>query len=216
MLALGRALVKSRRLHVFGLSVASKFSYVLIVAGLIIIFFPLIQSSFFEPPKETETERTDKQASGQPQASAFGPIRIADTLTEGTAVSQPPTRIIIPTVNIDVPVNEAKLTNGFWEVSETTASHGMGSSYPGSLGNTVLFAHARAGLFLPLRNINIGDSVYVLTNDRWHRYRVENKREVQPTDVTVIQPTQDETLTLFTCSGFLDSKRLIVVAKPNR
>jgi len=208
--------VKSKRFYVFGLSVASKFSYVLIVAGLIIIFFPLIQSSFFESPKEKEFKLTETPVSGQPQASAFGPIRIADTLTAGTAISQPPTRIIIPTVNIDVPVNEAKLTNGFWEVSETTASHGMGSSYPGSLGNTVLFAHARAGLFLSLRDIKIGDNIYILTNDRWHRYRVESKREVQPTDVTVIQPTKDETLTLFTCSGFLDSKRLIVVAKPNR
>lgn len=108
------------------------------------------------------------------------------------------------------------MVNGYWEVSETTASHGLGSAYPGQLGNTVIFAHAREGLFLPLRDIRAETVIYVLTNDRWHRYKTTDVKTVASNQVEVIAPTNDETLTLFTCSGFLDSKRLVVVAKPER
>ena len=34
-----------------------------------------------------------------------------------------------------------------------------------------------------------------------------------PNEVEVIAPTEDETLTLYTCSGFNDEKRLVVVGK---
>lgn len=125
-----------------------------------------------------------------------------------------PLRIVIPSLGIDLPVVEAKIMNGFWEVSETSASHGAGSAYPGEVGNMVIFAHARKGLFLPLRDIKRREVIYVLTNSGWHRYRVEKTHEVTPEQVEVIQPTEEETLTLFTCTGFADSKRLIVSALP--
>lgn len=38
-------------------------------------------------------------------------------------------------------------------------------------------------------------------------------KEVLPESVEVVAPTTDETLTLYTCTGFADQKRLIVTAK---
>lgn len=108
---------------------------------------------------------------------------------------------------------EAPVVSGYWETSETTASHGVGSAGPGQKGNMVIFAHARPGLFLPLKEIQKQAAVYVFTDSSWYAYRVTDIREVAPQDVTVIGPTPDETLTLFTCTGFLDSKRLVVIAK---
>jgi LPXTG-site transpeptidase (sortase) family protein len=125
-----------------------------------------------------------------------------------------PKRIIIPQLQIDLEVLKSDIVNGYWEVYEDSASWGVGSGYPGEKGNQVIFAHARDGLFLPLRSIKVGTSVYVFTDSTWHKYEVNEIKEVSPSQVEVIAPTEDETLTIYTCSGFADSKRLIVTAKP--
>lgn len=147
-------------------------------------------------------------------AHDYGPIVIDETLTSEPAASQAPLRIVIPTRGIDLPIVEAPVIDGYWELSETTASHGVGSASPGEIGNTVIFAHARDGLFLPIRDIEPDEAIYVLTKDRWHRYSVQENFLVTPDQVEVIAPTETETLTLFTCSGFNDSKRAIVTATP--
>lgn len=175
----------------------------LVVLGLLLLAFPPTYTFWANRPVSGTTSRLD-----------FGPIWI-DTKLLGTRQAPHKTlRIIAPSVKIDLPVTEAKVVNGYWETSETTASHGMGSGNPGEEGNTVIFAHARQGLFAPLREIKPGATVYVLTDVRWHRYQVSGVTEVAPQALEVIAPTLDETLTLFTCSGFLDSKRLVVIAKP--
>jgi LPXTG-site transpeptidase (sortase) family protein len=85
---------------------------------------------------------------------------------------------------------------------------------PGENGNTVIFAHARKGLFLPLRQISEGARIYVLTAQKTHIYQVNKITKVNPTDTQVISPTSSEVLTLYTCTGFQDSLRLIVQATP--
>lgn len=142
------------------------------------------------------------------------PIQADSTFTNKVTENDIPTRIIIPSVSIDLPVTLSELKNGYWIPSETTASFGQGSSLPHENSNTVIFAHAREGLFLPLKDVKIGDSVYVLTDSEYVSYTIETIDEVRPTDVYTVKPTEDKRLTLFTCSGFLDQKRLLVVAKP--
>ena len=125
----------------------------------------------------------------------------------------PPTRIVIQELNIDLAVRKAPIVNGYWQVFEDVAGWGEGTSSPGAAGNQVIFAHARRGLFLPLRNIKQGAKIEVYAGEDKYTYEVTEIKEVTPTQIEVIAPTQDETLTLYTCSGFSDSKRLIVVAK---
>jgi len=135
-------------------------------------------------------------------------------LTEKNGPSKnPPERIIIPGVGIDLPVKEAKVVNGYWEVFPTGAGWGIGSGYPGEKGNQVIFSHARKGMFLPLRQVRKEDNVYVLTRDKWYIYKITDIKGVLPSQIEVVAPTPDETLTLFTCTGYGDSKRLIVIAK---
>lgn len=124
-----------------------------------------------------------------------------------------PIRIIIPKISIDLPVKTAKIIAGYWQVFEDTAAWGEESGYPGKPGNQVIFAHAKKGLFLPLRNIAVGDKVYVITDSDWYTYEVKEINSVYPNQKEVVAPTTDETLTIYTCSGFEDSKRLIVIAK---
>jgi LPXTG-site transpeptidase (sortase) family protein len=178
--------------------------------GLFLVLFP---KTFFPTSKTDIQVPTPTPAPVTP--STFGPIKISDKLLENQkSTTQNPLRIVIPSVSIDLSIIEAPVVAGYWELSETTASHGVGSANPGQIGNTVIFAHARTGLFAPLRNIKKSQLIYVLTKDRWYRYQVDQIKEVKETQTQVVAPTTSETLTLFTCSGFLDSKRLIVTAKP--
>ncbi|HXS15041.1 MAG TPA: sortase [Candidatus Saccharimonadales bacterium] len=124
-----------------------------------------------------------------------------------------PLRVIIPHIGIDVAVIEAPLVNGYWQTSDTQASHGIGSANPGEkTGNIVIFAHERVGLFLSLSQIKQGDKIYIQTKKSWHVYKVMKTSVVNPTDISIIQPTAQETLTLYTCSGFFDENRFVVRA----
>ena len=58
----------------------------------------------------------------------------------------------------------------------------------------------------------IGMKVYVFTDSGWYQYEVGEITEVSPNKTEVVAPTENEILTLYTCSGFSDSKRLIIVA----
>lgn len=180
------------------LSLPRKIGIVLCVAGILFISIPKVLSLFSEP-----------QIIGEEI-----PIKPDSSFEIVPSVQKTPTRIIVPTLKIDLPITRSRLINGYWEVSKNTASFGDGSAPPGTNGNTVIFAHAKEGMFLPLKNITYGKDVYILTSDTWFHYRVDEIREVNPTDVYVVKKTDDERLTLFTCDGFLDQKRLVVIAKP--
>lgn len=174
----------------------------LVFVGALLVVFPSVYHSW-----------TNRPATNQKASADFGPIHIDQKLLGARQKNPVPVRIIIPQVNIDLPVVEANVVGGYWETSETTASHGIGSANPGEKGNMVIFAHARDGLFAPLRSIKKYATIYVLTGNGWHQYRTRSIQEVLPQNTEVISPTPDETLTLFTCTGFLDSKRLVVVAQ---
>ncbi len=124
-----------------------------------------------------------------------------------------PKQIIIPSLGIDLAVNKAKVVEGYWEVFTDSAGWGEGSGIPGANGNQVIFAHARKGLFLSLRQVREEMKIEVVTDDSQYTYEIIEIKEVYPYQTEVIEPTDDETLTLYTCSGFADSKRLIVIAK---
>ena len=140
------------------------------------------------------------------------PVRIELTNNEDLDEASLPVRIIIPELGIDLDVQESKIVNGYWEVPEDRAAWGEGSGVPGYAGNQVIFAHARDGLFTNLENIEKEMHIYVLTDEDWYAYEVSEIKEVYPDQTEVIAPTDNERLTLYTCSGYKDSKRLIVVS----
>lgn len=144
-----------------------------------------------------------------------GPIKIGENLLHQGSVrgEDLPQRIIVPSLLLDLAVRPARVVGGTWEIFEDTAAFGLGSSPPGEKGNTVIFAHAKKGFFGPLRNIKKETKIYILTQKGWYLYQVNEIKTVTPKQVEVLLPTDEETLTLYTCSGFADTKRLIVRAK---
>lgn len=168
------------------------------------------------------------------------PVKIESFSNSDIDEGKIPKRIIIPKLSIDLEVKKARIINGYWEVFPDFAGWGEGSGIPGEAGNQVIFAHAKEGLFLPLKKVELGMKIYILTEgfldleslpeqlsdillrevgqrslrrSNWFEYEVVELKKVYPDQIEVIAPTQDETLTLYTCSGFADRKRLIVVAK---
>lgn len=183
----------------------------LVAVGLfLIVFTPAYKSAFnvyqekFIPKSSVEEVKADQ---GEP-IQADGAFK-----ESGDNPENYPTKIIIPSLNLDLPVTPSRVVKGYWEVSATNASFGLGSNIPGKAGNTVIFAHARDGLFGDLPKIKKEEVIYVLSKKSWYQYKIEEIKEVYPSQIEVIKPTEDERLTLFTCSGFADTKRLIVVAK---
>jgi LPXTG-site transpeptidase (sortase) family protein len=148
-------------------------------------------------------------------SSELNPVKVNFELKKTQAeTGLVPDRIILPDVNINAVVKEAKIENGYWQVFEDTASYGQGSASLGEKGNMVIFAHARSELFYNLRDIKKDDLVFVYHRKNKYTYKVKEVKSVFPNDTSVIAPTKDQRLTLYTCIGFYDEKRLVVIAMP--
>ncbi len=132
---------------------------------------------------------------------------------QALSFTEEPTRIIIPSAGINLPVQTAEIAYNTWEASRTGASYGQGSALPGTLGNTVIFGHALPGLFGTLPQVIVGDYIHVFTSDDWFAYEVTEVLVVVPEDTQVIKHRGTTELTLFTCTGRYDSHRLVIKAK---
>ncbi|HET9358698.1 MAG TPA: class D sortase [Vicinamibacterales bacterium] len=79
--------------------------------------------------------------------------------------------------------------------------HLENTALPGEPGNAVIAGH-RDSFFRPLRHVEIGDDIFVDTPHARLRYRVTSLRVVDSHDLSVLQSTDDATLTLITCYPF--------------
>lgn len=136
---------------------------------------------------------------------------------EDTDAHRPPLAqsIDIPDVKIHLQIEEADIKNGIWYISEKQATHLTTSARPGEPGNMVIYGHNKQVIFGSLPYVRIGASIVVAAGDGTiHRYRVISKQTVNPNRVDLVSPTDHELLTLYTCTGFLDSQRTVLQATP--
>jgi sortase A len=69
-------------------------------------------------------------------------------------------------------------------------------------------------IFRYLEDLNIGDEATIYASDTPHKYLVVAKMVVEPTEVSLLGPTPNATLTLITCHPYMiDSQRLVVIAE---
>jgi len=136
----------------------------------------------------------------------------ATPITIPTPASQPPTRIVIPKIDVDAPV----LEGDDWETLKKGAGHHIGTANPGERGNVYVSAHNDifGQIFRHLENLDLGDEILVYAGATPFRYVVREKRIVEPTDVSVMYPTTEPILSLQTCYPYLvDTHRLVVIAR---
>lgn len=79
--------------------------------------------------------------------------------------------------------------------------HIRGTALPGQQGNVGISGH-RDTFFRPLRNIRRNDMIGLTTLTGEFQYRVVSTRIVAPSDVTVLDASGGEILTLVTCHPF--------------
>jgi len=139
-------------------------------------------------------------------ASAAVAINIAEQ------VAPPPTRIVIPKINVDAPI----VGGVGWEDLKKGVGHLPGSAHPGQRGNLYLAAHndIYGEIFRYLGELEPGDEYFIYSDQQKFRYVVKEKRIIEPTKVEVMLPTTEPVATLQTCYPYLiDTHRLVVVGE---
>jgi sortase A len=100
-----------------------------------------------------------------------------------------------------------------WEQLKKGVAQHIGSAYPGEAGNLVLSAHNDifGELFRDLDQLGPGDEIKIYTATSEYVYRVTGTRIVEPTEVSVMNPTARPTVTLISCYPYLiDTQRIVV------
>lgn len=135
-------------------------------------------------------------------------------LTTTAEIKETPKRLVIPSLNINLEVTPGVITDGNWEISQTGVSYLQGSGLPGKPGNLVIYGHNKKNLLGPLISLK-KEAEIIIENEQNQKftYEVTETKIVSPEKVEVLKPTSDARLTLYTCTGFFDGQRLVVVAK---
>lgn len=141
----------------------------------------------------------------------YVPVAAAQTPEDSVGIS----RVVVSSVGISVPVVMGYIQDDTWSIPKEAAAHLNTSALPGAKGNTVLYGHDTKEVFAKLESVGIGDQVRVeLEGGGVAVYVVTEIQEVSPTDISWVLPTESEVLTLFTCTGLFDQRRLVIRAVP--
>ncbi len=89
--------------------------------------------------------------------------------------------------------------------SDVTLNRGVGhieeTAMPGTSGNSGIAGH-RDGFFRSLKDVGVGDAIELETLQGKQTYRIERAWIVNPEDVSVLDPTPEQSITLVTCYPF--------------
>ena len=124
-----------------------------------------------------------------------------------------PTRLVIKDLQINLPLIPAKIENDVWETTDKGASYLVSSPIPGQEGNSIIYGHNWVNLLGNLTRAIPGQVVEITYADgsREH-FVIEYTSTVLPTEASILDTSIDKRITLYTCTGFLDSKRFVAVA----
>ncbi len=127
-----------------------------------------------------------------------------------------PVRIVVPKVNINLPIVEAKIDAGTWQVATDSANHLNTSASPGQNNNIVIYGHNLDTLFGPLYGVKQGDLIKIYTQQgQKYDYLVTKTLTIKLNQIEYIASTSSEMLTVYTCNGFFDSQRFLIQATPS-
>jgi len=149
---------------------------------------------------------------------------IAEPAEDTPDRAPPPTRLVIPSMELDAPILAVPIVDDTWDVSSLThdIGHLAGTANPGERSNMVLSAHVTlrtgVGPFMRLEWVREGATAVVYAGEEAYTYRVVEKKYVAPDDVSVAYPTSSPVLTLLTCTRWdaesrRYSERLAVIAR---
>jgi len=156
---------------------------------------------------------TDFEPGTEPDYSLWSEKRIQDYHESLKQRDDAPLAILsIDKLGLKVPVY-----NGTDEINlNRGAGRIKGTARVGANGNLGIAAH-RDGFFRVLKDVEIGDTIDMLTHKGKRAFVVSSIDIVEPSDISVLAPTEDPTITLVTCYPFYfvghAPKRYIVKGK---
>ncbi len=171
-----------------------------------------LPGSSFPPPSQS-SELPGSSFPPEPAPPALGiQLQAVAAVPVPTPGPRSPTRIVIPSVNIDWPVVEGDS----WEELKQGIGHHVGSANPGERGNLILSGHddVYGEPFRDLEKLSIGKDVLVYAGNTTFRYIIQAKRVVAPADLTVLAPSKNPIITLITCTPYrIDTSRLVLIGE---
>jgi sortase A len=225
---IGYALVYRLQLR-SGIEVAAAVPATPVVGGI----RPTLVPTFTPTPLPTVTPAAQEIAAGQP-TPVVEPTLPPPTPIVRPPATLPPTRLVIPKIDIDIPVlpvgvRTAKVGGKervLWADVPNAGGFHQTSAYPGNPGNTVINGHRDilGSVFRHLDKVDVGDDIVLYVGDVAYPYRVTETLVVPETFATEAQRAEslkligympEERLTLITCTPVgLATHRLLVIAKP--
>ena len=170
--------------------------------------------------RATQTGSSASVAPGPPTPTPHTDATAVPLAPAGRAIEG--ARISVPRLGIDLPLAWGDIgrdmpRSGFEGATpERIAFVFPGSALPGAAGNTFIYAHARAGMFINLWSALPGDLVLLSWPDASLRYAIsEVHPRVDASDASWLDPRGSERLTLQTSTGPRASDpRFIAIAIP--
>lgn len=181
---------------------------------------------FIEPP----SLELNEGVAAIPKAQASNDTQ--GLLTYLPDVGPPQNMVIIPKLKVAAPLveppTEALLRQDWGQVEKdiqasllTGIVHYPGTAKAGQAGNFFLTGHSSNyawihspynSIFARLHQLEPGDDYWVYWNGDRHRYVVRSKKEVSPSDVSVLdQPPDERIATLMTCTPVGTTLRRLIV-----
>ncbi|PIR49169.1 hypothetical protein COU80_00260 [Candidatus Peregrinibacteria bacterium CG10_big_fil_rev_8_21_14_0_10_55_24] len=148
------------------------------------------------------------------------------------SVGPPENRLIVPKLGLNVPLitpsyqalleeDWAQVESDIQEALQYGAVHYPGTAKPGQAGNFFVTGHSSyypwttgkyKTVFARLSELEVGDEYWVYYGGDKHRFVVRGKREVRPSDVSVLdQPVNERMGTLMTCTPIGTTLRRLVL-----
>lgn len=188
------------------------------LAMLVWVFLPIISYEFTAPPLVSNL-------SPIPDTPAFGmgTGTVDDTKASSWFIGTNPSDFKTDKIsyyNVSIPrlrIKDAVVAIGGEDLSNSLIQY-PGTAYPGKQGNAVIFGHSvlpqffdptdYLTIFSVLPELQRGDEIQVRFDGISYKYLVEDKFEVLPTDLQVLeQNLSDSFLTLVTCVPPGDPRR---------
>ncbi|WP_313640658.1 class D sortase [Paenibacillus sp.] len=212
-----------------------KFSYVLILAGILIMLYPkanewyndwqqekLLESAELSTSDSTPPPDLKSRYAEVTQLLAEESVLDAQAQPQETEKPEPEIEVggkVIALIEIDKIDLKLPVLEGATKANMKHAAAHMKETTPiGEIGNAAIAAHrarTTGRLFNRLNEVVIGDTITVKTSDQVYNYEVYDISVVDPSDVSVLDGNnKDKILTLITCDPLVDpTHRLIVHAK---
>ena len=141
---------------------------------------------------------TNLSSIDHPDQSLWSPERVRAWVDARGRPGPAPLGILrIRRLGIEVPILEGTGD----DVLNRAVGHIEDTSVPGGHGNSGIAGH-RDGFFRPLKDVRDGDVIEIETLRGVARYAIERSWIVDPDDVSVLDPTPADSITLVTCYPF--------------